>query len=48
MTEAIYLEVTENTEAAKKAERRFSVSGMLKFLGVSRSRISCMAPPRAF
>ena len=37
MTEAIYLEVSEKTEAAKKAGRRFSVSGMLKFLGVSRS-----------
>ena len=37
MTEAIYLEVSENTEAAQKAERRVSVSGMLKFLGVSRS-----------
>ena len=49
MTEAIYLEVTEKTEAAKKAGRRVSVSGMLKFSGVSRSlRISCMAPPRAF
>ena len=37
MTEAIYLEVSEKTEAAKKAGRRFSVSGMLKFLGGSRS-----------
>ena len=37
MTEVIYLEVSEKTEAAKKAERRVSVSGMLKFLGVSRS-----------
>ena len=37
MTEAIYLEVTEKTEAAQKAGRRVSVSGMLKFLGVSRS-----------
>ena len=37
MTEAIYLEVSENTEASQKAERRVSVSGMLKFLGVSRS-----------
>ena len=36
MTEVIYLEVSEKTEAAKKAERRVSVSGMLKFLGVSR------------
>ena len=37
MTEAIYLEVSEKTEAAQKAGRRFSVSGLLKFLGVSRS-----------
>ena len=37
MTEAIYLEVSEKTETAKKAGRRVSVSGMLKFLGVSRS-----------
>ena len=37
MTEAIYLEVSEKTEAVKKAGRRVSVSGMLKFLGVSRS-----------
>ena len=37
MTEAIYLEVTEKTEAAHKAKRRVSVSGMLKHLGVSRS-----------
>ena len=37
MTEAIYLEVSEKTEVAKKARRRVSVSGMLKFLGVSRS-----------
>ena len=37
MTEAIYLEVSEKTEAAKKAGRRVSVSGMLKFSGVSRS-----------
>ena len=37
MTEAIYLKVSEKTEAAKKAGRRVSVSGMLKFLGVSRS-----------
>ena len=35
MTEAIYLEVTEKTEAAKKAGRQVSVSGI--FLGVSRS-----------
>ena len=31
------LKVSEKTEAAKKAGRRVSVSGMLKFLGVSRS-----------
>ena len=37
MTEAIYLEVSEKTEAAQKAGRRVSISGMLKFLGVSRS-----------
>ena len=37
MTEAIYLEVSEKTEAAQKAGRQGSVSGMLKFLGVSRS-----------
>ena len=37
MTEAIYLEISEKTETAKKAGRRVSVSGMLKFLGVSRS-----------
>ena len=37
MTEAIYLEVSENTEAAQKAERRVSVSGMLKFIGDYRS-----------
>ena len=37
MTEAIYLEVTEMAETAHKAKRRVSVSGMLKYLGVSRS-----------
>ena len=37
MTEVIYLKVSEKAEAAKKAGRRVSVSGMLKFLGVSRS-----------
>ena len=37
MTEVIYLKVSEKTETAKKAGRRVSVSGMLKFLGVSRS-----------
>ena len=48
MTEAIYLEVSEKTEAAKKAGRRVPVSGMLKFLGVLSLRISCMASPRTF
>ena len=33
MTEVIYLKVSEKTEAAKKAGRRVSVSGMLKHLG---------------
>ena len=37
MTEAIYLEVTEMAETAHKAKRQVSVSGMLKFLGASRS-----------
>ena len=37
MTEVIYLEVSEKTEVAKKAGRWVSISGMLKFLGVSRS-----------
>lgn len=37
MTETIYLEVTEKAETARKAKRRVSVSGMLKYLGVSRS-----------
>ena len=37
MTEAIYLGVTEKAEAARKAKRRVSVSGMLKIPGVSRS-----------
>ena len=37
MKEAIYLEVSEKTEAARKQNRRVSVSGMLKYLGVSRS-----------
>ena len=36
MTEAIYLEVTEKAEAARKAKRRVSVSGRLKILGASR------------
>ena len=48
MTEAIYLEVSEKTEAAKKAGRRAPVSGTLKFLGVSLLRYLCMAPPRTF
>lgn len=34
--EAIYLEVSEKTEAVPKAGRRGSVFGVLKFLGVSR------------
>lgn len=37
MTDAIYLEVSEKTQTSKKYGRRVSVSGMLKFLGVSRS-----------
>ncbi|WP_230973556.1 hypothetical protein [Anaerostipes faecalis] len=37
MTEAIDLEVTEKAETAHKAGRRVSVSGILKYLGVSRS-----------
>ena len=37
MTEAIYLQVSEKTETAKKAGRWVSVSEMLKFLGDSRS-----------
>ena len=37
MTEAIYLEVSAKTEAARKVGGRVSRSGMLKFLGVSRS-----------
>nr|WP_041707156.1 IS3 family transposase [Clostridium cellulovorans] len=37
MTEALYLEVSEKTEAAMKENRQVSVSGMLKILGVSRS-----------
>ena len=37
MTGTIYLKVSEKTEAAKKDGRRVPVSGMLKFLGVSRS-----------
>ena len=37
MTEAIYFEVAEKTESAHKAQRQVSVSGMLKYLGVSRS-----------
>ena len=44
MTEAIYLEVTEKAEAAHKAKRRVSVSGMLKILGVSRSGYHASAP----
>ena len=37
MTEAIYLEVTEKAETARKAKRRVSVFGMLKILDVFRS-----------
>ena len=37
MTDAIYLEVSEKAEAAKKAGRQVSVSGKLKISGVSRS-----------
>lgn len=37
MTQAIYLQVSEKTEAARKAGRRVAVSEMLKFSGVSRS-----------
>ena len=36
MTDAIYLEVSEKTEVAKKAGRQVSVSGKLKISGVSR------------
>lgn len=35
--EAIYLEVSEETEAARKQNCRGSVSRILKYLGVSRS-----------
>lgn len=37
MTEAIYAEVAAKTDEAKEHGRRVSVSGMLKYLGVSRS-----------
>ena len=37
MTEAIYTEVSAKVEASKVTGRRVSTSGMLKFLGVSRS-----------
>ena len=37
MTEAIYLEVVDKAETALRAKRQVSVSGMLKYLGVSRS-----------
>ena len=40
MTEAIYLEVSEKTEAAKKAGRRVSVSGMLKSISLLVTTIS--------
>ena len=42
MTEAIYLKVAEKAETAHKARRQVSVSGMLKFLGVSRSGYLCL------
>ncbi|MGN1166222.1 MAG: DDE-type integrase/transposase/recombinase [Lachnospiraceae bacterium] len=37
LTEAIYTEVSAKVEVAKVTKRRVSTSGMLKFLGVSRS-----------
>jgi transposase InsO family protein len=37
MTETVYLEVTEKVQKLNGKERPFSVSGMLKYLGVSRS-----------
>ena len=37
LTEAIYTEVSAKVEADKVTKRRVSTSGMLKFLGVSRS-----------
>lgn len=37
LTEAIYTEVSAKVEASKVTKRRVSTSGMLKFLGVSRS-----------
>ena len=37
MIEAIYLEVAEKAEYVHKTQRQVSVSGMLKYLGVSRS-----------
>ena len=37
LTAAIYVEVAAKVEASKVTKRRVSVSGMLKFLGVSRS-----------
>ena len=37
MTESIYTEVSAKVEASKVTRRRVSTSGMLKFLGVSRS-----------
>ncbi len=37
LTTAIYIEVAAKIEAAKAARRRVSLSGMLDFLGVSRS-----------
>ena len=37
MTESVYLKVTEKVQKLKEKKRPFSVSGMLKYLGVSRS-----------
>ena len=48
MTEAIYLEVFEMMEAAQKAGRQVSVSGILKSLDVSRSGYPAWLHPRTF
>ena len=37
LTEAVYTEVSAKAKAAKAAHRQVSISGMLKFLGMSRS-----------
>ena len=37
MTEAVYLEVTEKVQKLKGKKRQVSVSGMLKYIGVSKS-----------